>query len=99
MDDEWIKAWGNADPDKSTNPFLELWSAVFRLGVIDAAHDWANDRPHKPAVAWVFSNDNFVGSFVWICDLFGLNPELARGKLLLKRREIYAKNKGVPQDD
>lgn len=99
MSDEWVSAWGRCEVDITVKPFLEMWSAVFRLGIIDAAHEWALDKPHKPAVHWVFSGDKHVGSFVWICDLFGTDPEKARSRLLMKRREIYLKNKGVPSDD
>lgn len=45
---------------------LDLWAAVLRQALNDL---------HMPEAKQYFkSNDYYVGSFLWICDLFGLNP-------------------------
>jgi len=97
MGDEQI-AFVEPSEHPDIKPYIDLWAAVFKLGLVDAAHDWAGDNPHKPAVTWVFSTNTHIGSFLWICDVFSLSPEHVRDRLLAKRREIYMSNKGVPRD-
>jgi hypothetical protein len=97
MNDEQV-AFTEPSEHPDIKPYIDLWAAVFKLGIIDATYDWASERAHKPAVTWVFSDDRHVGSFLWICDVFSLCPSHVRDSLLMKRREIYLKNKGVPRD-
>jgi hypothetical protein len=53
---------------------MKLWAAVMALGLKDYH---AKDRS---AVHWFWSEDNHVGSFVWVCDLFKIDPDYARNR-------------------
>ena len=75
-----------------------LWAAVFRQGCVDAAWDFAthkHDREHYPeAWLWLNATDDEVGSFIWLCDLFDLDPDRARSQVRMKFRELM-KEKNV----
>lgn len=49
-----------------------LWASVFRVGVEDAVNNTYNAR------YWLDSNDHHVGSFVWLCHIFGYDPDYIR---------------------
>jgi hypothetical protein len=50
-----------------------LWLAVLQ----QAVSDYGDVREHASASRWFHSDRNGVGSFRWICSLFGLNPDKA----------------------
>lgn len=54
---------------------MKMWSACLLQGIRDYKDG------HRDAVYWLWSDDIFVGSFVWLCDLFNINPEYAREKV------------------
>ena len=45
-------------------------------------------RNKRNAAAWVGSSCEDVGSFLWICDLFGLNADLVRAKVKNKNFKL-----------
>ncbi|TET63088.1 hypothetical protein E3J48_03070 [Candidatus Aerophobetes bacterium] len=53
-----------------------LWHAVLEQAIKDAHWDVA-------ARAWFWSKNQGIGSFLWICSVLGLSPELIR-RLLAK---------------
>lgn len=76
------------DGDVSSNEFAaykRLWAAVFYMGLKDAAESLKlclqNGEPWQKfePLMWVYSPLNEPGSFLWLCDLFDLNPVQARG--------------------
>ena len=63
-------------------PELNLWSAVLERAI----KDW-----HKLKYRWELrqyftSPSRGIGSFLWICELLGFNPEQIRVRLGLKAR-------------
>lgn len=75
-----------------------MWAAMFRLTAMDAAREMQANRT-GPALRWFHSKDNKVGGFEWCCDVLHLNANSVRSALYAKRRELYQKSKGVPQDE
>ena len=73
--------------DAAVRPYLRLWAEVMRGGVQDFCTARALARPNiDPRINWMWSNDVFPGSFIWLCDLFDLEPEKARSQVLLQWR-------------
>ena len=84
--------------DEATQRCLNLWAAVFRLSALDAAREMRANKP-GPALRWFHSESNKAGGFLWCCDILHLNANSVRSALYAKRRELYQRSKGVPQDD
>ncbi len=71
-----------------------LWSAVFRGALKDfiicepqtrrRIRSQQSDRAHKrqAAARWFFDDSYEVGSFRWVADLFTIDAEVVRGRLL-----------------
>jgi hypothetical protein len=69
-------------------PFIGLWSDVLRLAFEDARGGLLGVSPRygdravaTDALQWFRSEVDEVGSFVWICDLLGLDPDAVRASL------------------
>jgi len=58
---------------------LSLWAAVLQLAVWDFRY---SPRCKSAARAWLWSPAHSLGSFLWIADLFGLDPCAVRTALL-----------------
>lgn len=67
---------------RDITPYLTLWGAV----CIDAVQLACNKSTHRlerdKARAWFSSDEDYPGSFVWICRLFDLCPQRVRDTLL-----------------
>lgn len=90
-----------AAADAAVEPFLALWAEVLRVGLEDArgtpritgyvkeGRDNLRRRLHESACSWLACDDDDVGSFLWLCSLFDLMPELVRARVL-EREELAA---------
>ncbi len=66
-----------------------LWLAVFRQGLIDFALERAGRGQGVEASAWFHNDHNDgPGSFIWCCDLFGIDPIKARAGVLANWRQL-----------
>jgi hypothetical protein len=57
-----------------------LWASVLEQAVKDARND------AEGAWAWLHSEDQGIGSFLWICDIFEISPDLIRSNIGNKRK-------------
>ena len=65
----------------SYQPELSLWSSILELAIIDYTSKYYSER--ESASAWIFSDDkNRITSFDSVCELFDINPNRLRKKLL-----------------
>jgi hypothetical protein len=72
--------------DEQTTACLHLWAEVLRVAFSEAAGP--GTRPGSAAFArresariWIRDDETRTGSFLWICSLFGLDPEVVRARL------------------
>ena len=73
-------------------PYLRLWASVMRLGIQDYCTARARKEPAGDyRVFWFESDDYATGSFTWLCELFGLDPDKARTQVLLNWRKNVLK--------
>jgi hypothetical protein len=71
---------------------MRLWAMVFTQGLRDFAEDMRGVTdcgafPQEPSY-WFWSHDNTTGSFVWLCDLFKVDPARARTQTLSAWRDL-----------
>jgi hypothetical protein len=71
--------------DHETQACIRLWAAVFRLGLADAALHFRNTGEQSP---WISCDDRHPGSFIWLCELFDIDPDYARSAARQKYREL-----------
>jgi len=80
----------SSEIDKARN----LWSAVLALGLKEAtsirgikniAGEY-RDTIHQEVRRWVQSNEDTIGSFVWICKFLDLDPSVTRDKSMKEWR-------------
>jgi len=78
-------------------PELQLWAAVLHLAILDA-HPYIikgvettyEQRRHGGiALNWLMSNHCRRGSFVWVCDLLGVDKGQIRGKIGMKEDKVW----------
>ena len=81
-DDLAFTASPNLDPQ--TQACIRMWAAVFRAGLLDAADNFKLGYRNS----WFESDDQYPGSFVWLCDLFNLDPDKARSMVRMKYRAL-----------
>ena len=55
-----------------------LWAAVLKQAMEDALNHKGCYTRSKNAMTWLRCKNDGVGSFLWICHLFDLNPECVR---------------------
>lgn len=62
---------------------VRLWASVVRLAAADMVHTGRHVKePHKTqALAWFMSKAQHIGSFLWCCDMLGLDVQAVREKL------------------
>ena len=92
MKQDLIADVGGANMDHATRACLRMWSAVFLHGLSDsAAHffstgqdDWWIDRRN---------NAQHPGSVMWLCDLFGIDPDRARSTARANYRKLARSGK------
>lgn len=79
-----------------------LWGAVLEQAIEDALNGKGYDE-RKEAMRWLRCKNDGVGTFLWICHLFDLNPECVReivvNKLTISQRKVstpLAKRYTVP---
>lgn len=61
----------------------QMWASVMWQALVDAVRLSVAVRPiarfwHQDALEWFADDADGVGSFCWICDLMGLDPERVR---------------------
>jgi hypothetical protein len=79
-----LTATSAANIDAQTRACIRLWAAVFHRGLIDAA-----DAFRKGAeFPWITSQEKHPGSFIWLCDLFDMDPDIARSMARRKYRML-----------
>lgn len=85
----------------ATRRLLALWASVFHRGILDAAIQlrdytrWNENerngaRPATDALDWMADTRKSPGSFLWLCDLFGYDPDQARSNIRLSQRTLLA---------
>ena len=74
--------------DEPTTRCLALWSAVARVAAMDAVNEMRLGRV-GPAQRWFLSDNKQPASFLWCCDILGLEPDRVRSALYARRRLIY----------
>lgn len=67
------------EPFDAGAPYRNLWASVMAQALNDL-------RDHSPAIqgwarAWLYDDSANARSFVWICNLLGLNPEAVRERV------------------
>lgn len=74
--------------------FQELWKKVLRQAQQHYIHGPTEEELQdyarvagEDAEAWIDSNSEEVGSFVWVCDLLDLEPSAVRAAWRKKRKE------------
>lgn len=80
------------------SPYRALWAAVMHRGMQDAADEFRRamkngDTPDLRigALGWMHSDRKHVGSWVWLCSIFDLDPEIARDKARSNFRKLYTR--------
>lgn len=62
------------------SPEVRFWKRFFKMAVDDL---YSLKRTYRrTAKAWFKNNDDGIGSFRWVCELFNLDPISVRKKLL-----------------
>lgn len=74
--------------------FQELWKRVLRQAqqhyIAGPTEQELNDYARvagEDAEAWIDSDSEEVGSFIWVCDLLDLEPSAVRAAWRKKRKE------------
>ena len=70
-----------------TKACLRLWAAVFHRAMIDMAIEF---RAKRTMPFWLISNRRYPGSFVWLCELFSLDPDYVRSVWRANVRRILS---------
>ena len=74
--------------NQQTKACKSLWAAVFHDGILGAAKCFYGDDRLRAEYNWFLDNNRYVGSFVWLCDVFDLDPWQARMTARDKFRQI-----------
>ena len=86
-------------PSPLTRPERQLWRAVLRQALLESRGKITHtktpgqrDRIQSAAMRWIASPVYGTGSFLWVCDHLGCDPDrlrdlLAQGRLLTTNRE------------
>jgi hypothetical protein len=56
--------------------YKKLWAAVLKQAIKDAKQDLKSTLT-SPGL-WFYSNNDEVGSFLWICRVLNIDPDLIR---------------------
>jgi hypothetical protein len=60
-----------------------LWIAVLKQAIKDARGNYHRNR--EKALSWFNSENQGTGSFLWICNILSLNPNVTRMNLTTSR--------------
>lgn len=71
-------------------PYMRLWASVFHRGISDFCTARAAGK-NDGRVFWFYDDRAHPGSFVWLCDLFRIAPDVARSAVLKKWRAYVDK--------
>lgn len=84
---------------RSLESYRSLWASVLMQAMKDLVRESApkessgarksNETQRERAAAWFFrpSDPADVGSFSWICEALGLNPEIIRKQAMVRMRQ------------
>lgn len=67
------------EPPHKPLPEAGLWAAVFELAVADCRGRC--EKKKRAALAWIESTRQGEGSFLWVCDVIGLDAGAVRGRV------------------
>lgn len=61
--------------------YLALWGAALQVAIDDViaamrSERWDQDR--RMSHAWIFTNSRETRSFLWVCDICGVDPRRVR---------------------
>ena len=63
--------------------YKNLWASVLDQAIFDIrSHSKINQVYSNQAIAWLNSTNTKIKSFIWICTILNLNPDIAREKIL-----------------
>lgn len=78
-------------------PYLKLLATAFLYAIDDA---WSQDPIIRdPARQWIQSNTRGPISFLGLCDLFDLEPDQTRSKILYSRTAVSELRRRVSAQD
>ena len=79
-----VDAFVSPTLDDQTRACLRIWASVMSVGIADTVRAWkAGER-----FPWFESDVHYPGSFVWLCELFDMDPAQVRSTTRMKAREI-----------
>ena len=77
------------DAGKPELPEIRLWEAMIYRALDDLRHE----KRRGAALQWVLSNEEYTGSFRWVCNALDLNSSAVRravvSRLLFLRRSLF----------
>ena len=76
--------------DQQTRACMNLWAEVFRVGLLDMALRF---RADGEVPFWIKDTVCRPGSFVWLCDLFNLDPDNTRSRWRANLRPLMRSTK------
>lgn len=69
-------------------PYFRFWAARFHALISEYCKERRLREPTGAYTAWFNDNSHAPGSFCWCCDLFGIDPAIARSGVLANWRRL-----------
>lgn len=79
--------------------YKQLWAGVLRAAVADIQHRKEASPVYIAAHLWMTAKDQHPGSFIWVCDVLGLNSASVLAKTLQLRGSKAKSAKTLPEGD
>ncbi len=91
---EYMDSTADAVRDAQTQACFKLWATCFSNGIMEAAFDMRKGLKHAESanLRWFYSDENYVGSFAWLCELFDMDVNRARSSARARFRTLSMKN-------
>lgn len=80
---------------QTADPYLQLWAAVFHLGLRDFCQALLKGQHRAKAYTWFWSEDVCPGSFCWLCYLLGLDIAQVRQRTLDNQQALARGPRGA----
>lgn len=75
---------------------IRLWASVFHGGIKEYCQALASGyAPAHPWIRWVESEEHMIGSFSWLCELYGFEPFMARRLITANQAYILRPSRGI----